>query len=157
MTLSLEYGLTSSSFLQIFTLETPFSGLRDGDVVLRVAQKKERPPKLPDYVGRLGLSDRLWRLIEICWDHYPQRRPNMDAVVQKLASETSICNDYHNPPTGLDLQKVDVFYVPDSTVILPPIDSVRTPRTLRSRGSSTTLTRVSGSCSGSPWWNGSEL
>lgn len=141
--------------LQIFTLDVPYSGMRDGDVVLRVIRSKERPPRPPDHAGKFGLSDRLWKLIVSCWDHYPQSRPSMDIVVQKLTAGTTVSNEHTSQPSGPDLQKINVFYIPDTTVILPSIDSVLSSRrSTLSRSSSTTLTPTT---IGSPWWNDTDL
>lgn len=47
------------------------------------------------YLDR-GLTDRMWRLIEDCWEHNPHNRPNASQVLGRLPSriyQDQTCND----------------------------------------------------------------
>lgn len=66
---------------QIFSGKPPFYELpRDPVVIRRVLQgvRPERPPAS----DTLGLSDKLWNLLEHCWHVQPQERPSMELIMQ---------------------------------------------------------------------------
>lgn len=66
--------------IQIYTHTPPFHGGGDAAVMFRVLQ--EQRPKLPN--TGYPISPEIWKLITMCWTHQPNRRPQIDQVVQIL-------------------------------------------------------------------------
>lgn len=66
--------------LQLYTYRSPFHGVGDAAVMFRVLQ--EQRPKLPG--SGHPISPEIWKLVTICWAHQPNKRPQIDQVVQIL-------------------------------------------------------------------------
>jgi hypothetical protein len=67
---------------QVLTGETPFRGLRLGEIALSVVQG-ERPAK-PENASAIGFSDSLWNFVQCCWDGKMESRPEVAEVVSRL-------------------------------------------------------------------------
>ncbi|OCH86823.1 kinase-like protein [Obba rivulosa] len=73
----------SMVMLEIFTGKFPFHNLStDASVIVRVLQGVR--PLRPLQATPLGLSDKLWSLMEQCWDADRQKRPPATVVLQLL-------------------------------------------------------------------------
>ncbi|KZT10224.1 kinase-like protein, partial [Laetiporus sulphureus 93-53] len=70
---------------EIFTGRMPFHEIpRDPAVVYQVTMLGTRPKRPPDAL-LLGLSDAVWRLMELCWRTDWRERPMMAFILQQLA------------------------------------------------------------------------
>jgi len=68
--------------VQVLTGETPFRGVRMGELSLDVIQGV-RPSK-PENASAIGFSDSLWRFVQRCWDGDAKLRPKAARVVKHL-------------------------------------------------------------------------
>ncbi|EIN04611.1 kinase-like protein, partial [Punctularia strigosozonata HHB-11173 SS5] len=70
---------------EIYTTKPPFHEIRrEATVIVRVlnGQRPRRPVKCDGYA--IVPSDKIWSLIEECWDQQSHNRPTMSAVLQRL-------------------------------------------------------------------------
>lgn len=67
------------SSIQIFTGASPF-GNDSLVMVMRAIMEGRRPPR-PMYPA---FTDNLWMLVQCCWDHDPDLRPNVSQVLDVL-------------------------------------------------------------------------
>ncbi|KAI5116420.1 hypothetical protein M0805_001383 [Coniferiporia weirii] len=102
--------------LEIFTEDVPFSYLRDGEVVLEVAVKKQTPRRPGRVALERGLDNGLWELMVDCWTTNPCDRPTMEAVAHKLstAEETPATRSKRDSlhSENYRMEKVDVLTLP---------------------------------------------
>ncbi|KAJ7037062.1 hypothetical protein C8F04DRAFT_1393846 [Mycena alexandri] len=85
------------SALQIFTSKVPWGILTEKQIFAFVVQEHARPDR-PD--EDFGLTDRIWALMEKCWQRESRQRPTFDAVVDLLQSEDGAgpaCVEVTNP------------------------------------------------------------
>ena len=73
-----------SRSLQIFTGAVPFSGRSDVQVLLAVVQGG-RPPR----PAHPTFTEKLWTLMQRCWDQDPHLRPDASEVVRILTPSVS--------------------------------------------------------------------
>jgi serine/threonine protein kinase len=69
--------------VQIFTLQTPFSHIKNDYAVLFRAQHGERPPK-PEGCEAIGFIDELWEVMQQGWATEPQSRQPLSAFADLL-------------------------------------------------------------------------
>ena len=67
--------------VEVFTGEIPFEGLKDEELVLRIAFGGR--PEMPHNAQAVGLTYGMWRVIEACWQQNPKKRPTMEEVVRR--------------------------------------------------------------------------
>ncbi|KAG6906986.1 hypothetical protein DXG01_011062 [Tephrocybe rancida] len=90
---------------EIFSGNTPFPELKfDGGVMAAITtgRRPTRPRQCTHWKKpclELGLDDKLWGLLERCWDADPIRRPSMNTVLQELPSR-----QHHTLPAAVDYQ-----------------------------------------------------
>ena len=46
-------------------------------------------PKKPEDAKRMGLSDELWKMIELCWLEDRNARPGVDEILSSLKDATA--------------------------------------------------------------------
>ncbi|KAJ3545188.1 hypothetical protein NM688_g5653 [Phlebia brevispora] len=66
---------------ECFTLQRPFNNVRRDVEVSHYVVNGKRPPR-PE--NSFWISDRMWKLIEECWDRDWTKRPTMKEVVRRL-------------------------------------------------------------------------
>ena len=67
--------------MKIYTGYIPFHNIvRDGTVMKKVVEGS-RPPRPAD---TSLLSDKIWKVIEMCWNQEPQDRPSAQSVIEQL-------------------------------------------------------------------------
>lgn len=69
---------------QVFTGDVPFPNLRDGNVMMAVVMKDQRPPRPVEPATFHGLNDDMWAIIENCWKTQPAERFDAATVVDRL-------------------------------------------------------------------------
>ncbi|RDB27522.1 Serine/threonine-protein kinase STY8 [Hypsizygus marmoreus] len=76
---------------EIFTGDHPFPDVKSDHAVLLKVSRGERPAKPLGlhYLDR-GLTDRMWRLMEDCWEHIPDLRPPASEIVERLQRGPSV-------------------------------------------------------------------
>lgn len=67
--------------VEVFTDKAPFDGQPPAKVVLCI-QSGERP-EMPGDAQGAGLTVKVWRLLESCWQQDPKKRPTMKEVVRR--------------------------------------------------------------------------
>ena len=87
---------------QVLTGLRPFHHLGHYAVVITV-QKGERPRK-PDNAASLGLSDTLWRLIEMCWSEPPSTRPTAQELLHHIRNVSHVWVPPPEYPISDDLE-----------------------------------------------------
>ena len=71
---------------QIFTERVPFHELSDARAVLAISQAKK--PNRPD-LNAAELPDKLWKMMERCWDSERDNRPDADWLLARRSSWSS--------------------------------------------------------------------
>lgn len=66
----------------MFTGLIPFNGMSEIQTLLAVINGK-RPPR-PEHTDRLGLTDELWGIMQLCWASDPNLRPELFVVKDAL-------------------------------------------------------------------------
>ncbi|KAF8581435.1 kinase-like protein, partial [Ramaria rubella] len=74
----------ASTCIEIMTLECPYVGLRDPQVLQRVLMDNKIPAR-PPMEAKWSPSDELWDFLTTCWRKDREDRPNIVAVQRKLA------------------------------------------------------------------------
>ncbi|TDL20568.1 kinase-like protein [Rickenella mellea] len=69
---------------EIFTGQVPFPDLRDGEVILAVAVRDQRPSRPAEPATSRGFDDEHWKLMQSCWATLAVDRPTMDEVTGSL-------------------------------------------------------------------------
>ena len=75
----------SACWHKIFAGEVPFHDIRPTTVAVDILS--ENRPGRPVH---LSLTDDLWNLTEQCWDHDPQRRPDISGIISYLRTKFDI-------------------------------------------------------------------
>ena len=70
---------------QVFTGEVPFQHARTDGQVIWLVLKGDRP-KYRAEARCLGLTSRVWSIMEECWAAEPSRRPSASQVLDRLTS-----------------------------------------------------------------------
>lgn len=67
----------------------PFAGRKKREVTCKVVLEGERPQR-PRDSEKLGFTDRVWEVLQGCWEKEPSARPSIDNVAAclKHAAET---------------------------------------------------------------------
>ena len=66
--------------VEVFTGKLPFCNVKSHLVDIQIADGK-RPAK-PQAAEQLGLTAKMWKFIERCWNANPNKRPTIDEVVR---------------------------------------------------------------------------
>ena len=77
--------------VEVFTGKVPFEEQADIKVAVAIADKMKRPGR-PSTSDQVGLTDKVWRIIERCWDHDPGSRPPIRDVVKEWPEFTQSPN-----------------------------------------------------------------
>jgi hypothetical protein len=89
---------------QVFSGNRPFHEIPYDFSVIAEVTKGRRPSRPSDDPSHIrGLNDNLWGLIESCWNHNPDSRPEAGQIVERLRSMPSL---------KVDERPVDVFNRP---------------------------------------------
>ena len=67
----------------------PFGTLSGSEVVFKVMEGKK--PSKPTNALELGLSDKVWELLEDCWQTQRTLRPSIKGVLDCVKAAASIC------------------------------------------------------------------
>ena len=67
--------------VEIFTDKVPLEELKNEAVVPWILEGGR--PKMPESARAVGLTGEMWQLLESCWRHNPETRPNMEEVVRR--------------------------------------------------------------------------
>ena len=67
--------------VEVFTSKIPFEGQKNEVVVVHISRGGR--PEMPGNAQLVGLTCAMWRLLESCWQHNPNRRPTMEEVVRR--------------------------------------------------------------------------
>ncbi|CAE6501117.1 unnamed protein product [Rhizoctonia solani] len=71
--------------LEIWTSAAPFAGHPDANVVLEVANKGRHPPRPHNTIFiTKSKTDKVWSLLQACWNVNPGVRPSIRAVLESL-------------------------------------------------------------------------
>lgn len=68
--------------IELFTGNVPFPELKDTAMLCRIMAGK-RPPR-PEGGRGLGLSDSIWKVVEMCWQEERDKRPTIEFVLKRL-------------------------------------------------------------------------
>jgi len=79
----------SMTIYQVLTGTLPFGSLTSSEVVFKVL-KNEKPSK-PANALALGLTGKVWRLLEDCWQTDRTLRPSVKTVLDRVREAASIC------------------------------------------------------------------
>ena len=71
---------------EVLSGQAPFALFKDF-VVMRKVTEGERPGR-PEGVKGAWFTDDLWRMLGLCWESQPERRPSIEAVLQCLEKVT---------------------------------------------------------------------
>jgi len=71
--------------MKVFSGEVPFH-LHNNQRVISMVIAGERPSR-PAVSPEFGLSDKLWGMMENCWDQQPAKRPTMTDVCVSLTDD----------------------------------------------------------------------
>ncbi|KAJ3575324.1 hypothetical protein NP233_g1178 [Leucocoprinus birnbaumii] len=74
------YALGITSF-EIWTGETPWKDLKDGQIIIAILVRNERPVRP---VSAPSGTELVWNVLEHCWTLEPEKRLSMTEVVQKV-------------------------------------------------------------------------
>lgn len=108
------------NFTQIFTEQMPFAHLRDGDVLMEVVIRGRRPPRPGP--GTASLNDRMWDLMQDCWETLPSARPSVEEIIRRISlSHSEMHERRERESMRCFLDKVDILSVPRPVVILAPV------------------------------------
>lgn len=67
----------------MFSNEYPFSDMAADLQVMIAVKRGKRPPRPLHELSRTrGLDDKIWNIIETCWNHDPAMRPTASKVVE---------------------------------------------------------------------------
>ena len=61
----------------------PFANRKKSEVAFNVAIEGKRPPR-PNNSKNLGITDDIWKLLELCWSKNPSSRPEVSRVAGHL-------------------------------------------------------------------------
>jgi len=75
--------------VQVLTGTLPFGKLSGSEVVFKVLG--EEKPSKPLNAMELGLSERVWALLEDCWQTERTRRPSVRHVSDRVKAAASVC------------------------------------------------------------------
>src|SRR5205823_2152220 len=86
---------------QVMTGEPPFANLRnEGSVLTAVVVHDQRPARPTNAVAEQELRHDMWDLMQDCWKRQPEARPNMSALLSRLAPLTACSEEL---PSSLSL------------------------------------------------------
>ena len=96
--------------MQVLTGAPPFGKLTTSEVVFKVVGGGK--PSKPANALELGLSDRVWKLLEDCWQSERSLRPSVKDVLGRVKAAASVCGTlpsvknipkrYEDPESRLD-------------------------------------------------------
>ncbi|OCH92339.1 kinase-like protein [Obba rivulosa] len=108
----------------------PFHELRRDPVVIRRVVQGLRPER-PEAADALGLTDRLWELLERCWHVKWDHRPDMDAILEYVTGQPKVAflRPSRSPagprPSGTPPSHDPARPLPYATLIASSISSLR--------------------------------
>jgi hypothetical protein len=119
---------TDHQSMKIYTRHIPFHKfVRDGTVIKKVLEGS-RPPRPAD---TSLLSDKIWKVIEMCWNQEPQDRPSAELVIEQLPLAGVVddrpSGDDHLAPTDFRAENLGVVFDPAVDIILSSV--LRSTRT----------------------------
>ena len=90
--------------VQVLTGTLPFGKLGGPEVVFKVAAggKPSKPANAPE----LGLSDKVWKLLEDCWQAQRTLRPSIKDVLGVIKAAASVCDTLY-PVGGIPTRDED--------------------------------------------------
>ena len=78
--------------VEVFTGKIPFEKQKNEAVALLVFRGSR--PEMPENAQAVGLTSEMWKLLEICWQRNPKKRPTIEEVIRRW--QKFIGNDYGN-------------------------------------------------------------
>jgi len=79
--------------LEVLSGRAPFTPFRDFTVMRKVLEGEH--PGRPEGAEGMWFTDDLWEMLEQCWSHHPERRPNVEAALECLERVSAA----HHPPS----------------------------------------------------------
>lgn len=67
----------------MYTGELPYFKLTDNQIIYAVTFRGSRPT-LPEDDQTRGLNDKIWNLLEDCWEEDPSERPTITQAMDRL-------------------------------------------------------------------------
>jgi len=116
----------STYWHKIFAGEVPFHDIRPTTVAVDILSGSR-----PGRPAHPTLTDDLWNLTERCWEHNPQRRPDISDVISSLQAEVTLpyCDDGLPDDTTLGSVRQAGEFAPFTLdeVIIDEVGSVALP------------------------------
>ena len=75
--------------LQVLSRALPFGELSGSEAVFKVSGGEK--PTEPENALELGLSDKIWKLLEDCWRSDRTLRPSIKGVLGRIRMAASVC------------------------------------------------------------------
>ncbi|KIJ97729.1 hypothetical protein K443DRAFT_105163, partial [Laccaria amethystina LaAM-08-1] len=95
--------------------------VRDGTVIKKVLEGS-RPPRPAD---TSLLPDKIWKVIEMCWNQEPQDRPSSESVIEQLPLAGIVddrpTGDDHLAPANFRAENLGVVFDPAVDIILSSV------------------------------------
>ena len=117
--------------LKIYTGRVPFYQITRDSTVMKKVLEGSRPPRPAD---TSLLSDRTWKVIEMCWNQEPQNRPTAESIIEQLPLSGIVddrpSGDYHLAPSdfrAVGPENLDVVFDPAVDIIISSV--LRSTRT----------------------------
>ena len=104
--------------VEVFTGEVPFVGHGDGAVVFQILRGER--PDMPENAQEVGLTVKMWTLIEGCWRQNPKERPTIGVVVVRLQEFVSATKENNKVSQCVQISS-PLF--PSPTIHTPPRDA----------------------------------
>jgi len=99
--------------LEVLSGRAPFTPFRDFTVVRKVLEGEH--PGRPEGAEGMWFTDDLWEMLEQCWSHHPERRPNIEAVLECLERVSAA----HHPPSLMVDGSVQIDSAGNHTCMFP--------------------------------------
>ena len=93
--------------LKVLTGTLPFGKLSGPEAIFKVVEGDK--PSKPANAAELGLSDRVWRLLDECWQSNRALRPLVKEFLDRVKAAASVCGTLSSVGGG-----VQQYEVPDS-------------------------------------------
>ena len=101
---------------------------------MAVALDGRRPIRPPDPAKEQGLSDKLWNLMEHCWNTDPGVRPSAEQIVEQISNILPQKSGHRIKESAMvDMQPSDSFWNEESYTLTFP-DNFATVAALLKRG-----------------------
>ena len=75
--------MNGSDHGQVLTGTSPFADRGKAELACKIVIENERPLR-PRDSEKLGFTDKIWEILQTCWEKDPSARPSIDAISADL-------------------------------------------------------------------------